>query len=162
MLRSSPLVRRCLGSAVRPAFFRVAVASSSFALSSSSVAFAINAPRAVAAVRRFGGEGDTGFMKGSEMVICDLTDAAADGELVAAEINRRLRRAERLAKAAPYIGGAFLRQFVEESRTQSTEVEDALARFGAALPPAFVETARERIKKNRGECMQVLYDADLL
>jgi hypothetical protein len=101
----------------------------------------------------------------SEIKICDLgadDDDKTPIELVMPEIQRRLVRAEKFVKKAPYVGGGLICEVVNEIRRSCTEVEDAVKRRQEKLPAEFVTTVTERVEALRDECNEVLRDADLM
>lgn len=113
-------------------------------------------------------------LNAADIRICDLKEIIRDNEhgkecktelsTIALEIQRKLRRVEKIVKAAPYAGGAFIQTYIYEAREDLLELEKVVEICGGAekLGKDFVEKFKQKVEKLREDAKQVEYDADLI
>jgi hypothetical protein len=108
----------------------------------------------------------------SEIKICDLKEILGNIEkgkkceteinYINLEIQRRLRRTERLIKAAPYSGGAFIQTYIYEARDDIVELEKVVEIFQEKLGKEYVEKFKKRVETMKDDAKEVEYNADLI
>ena len=117
----------------------------------------------------------------SDIKICDLSKILSDAtnnsttpeckektlnetnpQYLTLEIQRRMRRIERLVKAAPYAGGPFIVPALNEARTDLNELEQVVKLFKDKLGEEYCEKFAEKAEKIRDDAKEVEYDADLI
>ena len=113
-----------------------------------------------------------------EIKICDLKSILEKVELnsekkdqiiketnlqfLSLEIQRRMRRIERLVKGAPYAGGPFIVPTLAEARQDLDEVEKIVKLFHEKLGEEYCEKFDEKAEQLRSDAKEVEYDSDLI
>ena len=126
------------------------------------------------ATRSISGLSQSTSISPSDIKICDLKEILREKEhgkecktelsFIALEIQRKLRRVEKIVKAAPYAGGAFIQTYINEAREDLLEMEEVVKICGGdeKFGKDFVEKFKQKVEKLREDAKEVEYNADLI